>query len=497
MNRNFVLLLTVLLLCLTGCRDEQPGKAPSGPAPAQEPAPQPPPRPGCRGCHGELQIDAGHDFACTDCHDGDNTTADRDRAHAGLVARPAHPDRMARRCGRCHEKQVQGCEDSLHFTLKKAVNLVRQHFGANAKLDRLTEIPVSESPANRIELVDDMLRRRCLRCHVYSPGDNYAYVRRGTGCAACHLEYADGHLQSHVFLARPADRQCLSCHYANRVGADFHGRFEHDFNWEYRTPYTTRQPFIRPYGVEYHDLSPDIHQQRGMICIDCHSGETLMATGGRRITCRTCHAWQPGDRKPELGNIRVEDGSLVLTGRGDGARHQVVPFRDPAHEKYGRKVACQVCHAQWIYNDSTTSLLRSDTDDYEMWDRLTVQSDSWVEAFLDHNLYSDEDELEPAMPDGITGEMRPGIWYLGYGQRRWEDFIIRRDRQGVIRIFRPILDLRLSFMDEDEMVRFDNLRGRDDGLRPYTPHTTGPAGMFYRQRFSDLLQQDQQTESMP
>jgi hypothetical protein len=91
------------------------------------------------------------------------------------------------------------------------------------------------------------------------------------------------------------------------------------------------------------------------------------------------------------------------------------------------------------------------------------------------------------MPDSITGRSKPGIWFLGFTQRRWEDILIGRDEQGIIRVLRPILDLRISAVDKDGAVLFDNVRGAGDGLLPYTPHTTGPAGLFYEKRFQHLL----------
>jgi hypothetical protein len=54
-------------------------------------------------------------------------------------------------------------------------------------------------------------------------------------------------------------------------------------------------------------------------------------------------------------------------------------------------------------------------------------------------------------------------------------------------VFRPILDLSLSAVAKDGNVIFDNLTGSGDGLLPYTPHTTGLAGIFYLNRFSHLL----------
>ena len=451
-------------------------------------APAPPRLPGCAGCHDTLQPDDNHAFPCTDCHHGNNNTTEKSIAHQGLVATPADPDHMVSTCGKCHRHQVDNCSQSAHFTVRKAVNLVRSHFDIKPSLAGLTKIPDSAAvPQNKTELVDDMLRRRCLRCHVYSAGDNYPYIQRGKGCAACHLQYIDGMLQNHSF-ARPGQNNCLSCHYANHVGSDYLGWYEHDFNWEYRTPYTTREPFVRPYGVEQHQLAPDIHQQRGLTCLDCHSGEELSGQQ-TRISCRDCHDRKAGSTPP-LKNVRKQGDTLILQTISDKQDHRIPQLRHPAHTTYDNRVACQVCHAQWGFNDRSTHLLLSYDEDVDAWERLTVQSSSAVETFLEHNLYSDEDELEPSMPDAISGRSKPGIWYMGFTQRRWEELIIRRDSDGIIKVFRPILDLRVSAVTEDGRVLFDNLTGKDSGLLPYTPHTTGPAGLFYEQRFLHLLNKE-------
>jgi len=435
--------------------------------------------------------DPAHDFGCTQCHRGDDTAREQEQAHKGLIARPADPRHMAEQCGRCHQELVRNASHSLHFTLKKVVNLTRAHFGARKPLAGLTDIPLQGSGSPALALADDLLRRRCLRCHPYTPGDDYPFVRRGTGCASCHLQFVDSALKSHRFLPRPGDWQCLSCHYGNHVGSDYYGQYEHDYNWEYRTPYATREPFLRPYGVELHDLAPDVHQEKGLICIDCHRGAELMSSAPGP-SCLGCHGWRPGQPVPGFARLSQGENGLVLTG-SDGSRHPVPVLVHPAHRRYLDRVDCQVCHAQWTFNDSTTHLLRSESDDYDMMERLTVQGSSWVERLLEHNLYSDEDEWDPAMPDGIDGRKRPGVWYKGFTLRRWDRPIIRRDRDGMIRVYRPMLDLRLSAVDEDGRVLADNLAGRDAGRLPYTPHTTGPAGAFYLERFRHLLTPDPDT----
>lgn len=485
MNCLFASCLIIVVL-LSGCRTEEANPSKSRQQQVVQPAITPPVKTGCRGCHDKIKLDPAHQLACTSCHGGVDNESQTDTAHAGLIARPSHPDRMAAACGGCHPKQVEAASRSLHFTLGNKINTIRRHFGADSRLDTPADIPVADSFSGPLALADDMLRRRCLRCHVYAKGDDYAAVTHGTGCSACHLAFKDSALHSHVFVV-PTDSQCLSCHYGNYAGSDYHGRYEHDYNWEYRTPYTlqtSRNTPPRPYGVESHDLAPDIHQQRGLVCIDCHrdSGHNQ----GAAITCQTCHGWQQGRPVPPLGQLRIRDQALVLTGRAGGKEHVVPSLRHPAHRQYGQKVACQVCHGQWSFNDAPTHLLLSKMTEYESWERLTVQSSSEVESVLERNIYS-SNESPLTMRDGLTGESRPGIWYQGYGQRRWEQMIVRKDADGVIKVFRPILDLHLSMVDADGQAIFDNITGQEAGILPYTPHTTGHAGLFFLDRFKHLL----------
>ena len=474
MKTIFLLAASLLLFTLTGCREENTVKQISSVS-----------KHGCRSCHADMRLDPRHDFACTNCHQGSGSASEKNTAHAGLIIRPAAPENMTAVCGKCHARQVENCTQSTHFTLKNEINLIRSHFGLTP-VAKLIEIPDRHGPPeSKEELVDDLLRRRCLRCHVYSAGDKYPYVRHGTGCAACHLGKTEGKLDSHAFIL-PGERQCLSCHYGNHVGSDFAGMHEHDYGPDFRSPQVTPQPFLRPYGVEQHDLAPDIHRQRGLTCIDCHSGAELSGQQAA-IKCVDCHASVPG-KKPLLKNLRAEGGQLILTAQQDGKKHSVPMLRHPAHATYDSKVDCQVCHAQWSFNDHGTHLLLSYSEDTELWESLAVQSSFEAEQFLNGEEYS------PFMSDKLTGKRKPGIWLKGYDLRRWEKILIRQDKDGVIKVFRPTLDLHLSAVDADGEVLagLDNIVGSGDGLLPYTPHTTGPAGLFYEQRFRYLLNESAQ-----
>jgi hypothetical protein len=471
-------IMLILLLFLPGCGRDQPEETavqagPGSPAVTT---------PGCRSCH-PFELKGKHaELNCTTCHDGDDQTANPSLAHAGMTAHPAHPDNMEAKCGPCHS-QTSTAPMASHFTIKNKVNLVRRHFGADHDLASLKEIPVIDEPSSPLELADDLLRRRCLRCHLYYQGDEYSLVRRGTGCGACHLEYQDGKLLSHQFLAAPTDRQCLSCHYGNRVGSDYYGRFDHDFKGEYRTPYRPDGSYpSRPYGIEQHQLSPDVHQQAGMICRDCHPGMHSSRTM-TTISCEGCHLAKADQPLPGK-HLSIRSGQLTMMSLGKAGQIIVPALKHPVHTQKNGVAACAVCHARWTFNDQNTHLLRIDSTDYEEWDDLYVQDSSEVEELLLNGIYGDE-ELEPLMRDKISGETRPGMWLKGFRTRRWETPVIKADERGRLQIMRPVLDLNISWLDEQGETGFDSIKGLDNEMRPYTPHTIGKAGTFYQQRLSE------------
>jgi hypothetical protein len=452
---------------------------------------------GCKGCHSH-RLAEHHPQNCEHCHNGDPEASEAQAAHINKSSYPAHPALMTKNCGKCHPDKVKNIQTSAHFTLKNEINQVLTSFGAARPLNSLLEIPAHDSPSTPIELAEDLLRRRCLRCHPYTSGDSYLNVFRGSGCAACHLKFKNGYIEDHTFLRYPDDDQCLHCHYGNRVGADYYGRHEHDFNWEYRTPYQAGGLTPRPYGVEYHQLSPDIHQQKGIACIDCHPGSQLMAAGhwkeksnikkpapspaGSEISCLSCHGWSPGKPIP-LENIEIQGNNLLLTGKISKKQLLIPMLKNKAHQENKNKAACTVCHARWSYNDRGTHLMRYDSDDFDPWSYLSIQDSFEVEQFLEA-VYNSDEEPPPVMSDKLTNQDKPGIWFKGYELRRWEDMIIQKDENGILQVFRPVLDLHLSFVNQDDEVIFDSIKGQKK-LLPYTPHTIGKAGVFYRQRLKE------------
>lgn len=441
-------------------------------------------------------MDAAHNLSCVTCHEGDNTVSDKNLAHETATAKPAHPDTMLKTCGSCHEELVKKAQQSLHFTLKNEVNTVRKAFGSLTVLESLKEIPDDNFPATALGLVDDLLRRRCLRCHPYYSGDAYGSIIHGTGCAACHLDYQEGQLSSHQFIAKPNDKQCLSCHYGNYVGADYYGKFEQDFNWDYWTPFTADGEQERPYGVAQHALRPDIHLLKGLSCIDCHSGAALKSNGETQITCSSCHLWDQQAQSIPLNNLTVKDNTLILTTKLTNKKIVVPQLTHPAHQQYIKSVGCQVCHAQWSFADKGIHLFRQDDNDYELWQALTRQGSSEVEFQLEANLFQGNDQSDAFMADKISGHFKIGLWLKGYELRRWEEIETCRDAQGMIQVCRSPHNLHLTYVNLDGDLIFDSIgiTSETPDKIPYVPHTTGKAGPFFVNRINKINSTANQTK---
>ncbi|QJA05614.1 hypothetical protein FVE67_01845 [Thermosulfurimonas marina] len=391
----------------------------------------------CKDCH-PVKLDSKHAFSCEKCHAGDPRSSKEKEAHQGLIARPAHPRNWERACGRCHARELSALRRAPHYTLAPALNTVLSAFGLPPVKD-LQELPEPSSVRSRADLLYDLLRRRCLKCHLFSSGEAYSEARRGTGCAACHLLYAGGKLADHRFQ-KPSPRNCLHCHYGNRVGWDYYGFFAHDLPHAFRTPLVEGQFPARPWGIEFHEMTPDLHAQRGLSCTDCHGRRELMESGPGK-TCLSCHEKVRGRK----------------------------PFHTP---KVLQRVRCESCHAVWMARDEGLYFTLYENPDWEEWQELWVQEDAEIEALF-REFFSGKTP-RPFTTDKLSGKARRGVWFLTLKRRRYEEVTLGRDARGRISPVRPLLDLHLSWVDAEEEIRLEDWHPQGARELPVTPHTIGP-----------------------
>jgi len=269
-----------------------------------------------------------HALSCSECHLGREDLPEKAGAHQGLVSNPSDFTRPHFPCGGCHQDQIRWVNRALMRTAAGIVNQTRFLWGAQpdpgarfgvVDVDNLRLLPEQEASG---ALVDDLLRRRCLRCHLGTSGSIASgsfpgeIPVEGAGCSACHVIRGNrgtakedplpppgtkGGGKTHQITTAIPTSQCLQCHRGNYVGSDYVGLFERDHSAAYNfdAKDTDRPPQL--YSHAYHHLLPDVHHDRGIHCIDCHPVEEIMGEGSVHshageqvgIRCTDCHG-RPG-----------------------------------------------------------------------------------------------------------------------------------------------------------------------------------------------------------
>ena len=348
---------------------------------------------GCLSCHqGIEEISPMHKFSCAQCHDGDEQAGDLKGAHAGLVSNPSSLEHSGQKCGPCHADQVKRVQASLMATAAGVVNQTRYLFGAQNKGEKryaasftspLEPLPEPETSG---QAVDDLLRRKCLRCHLQYRGAARYGDYRADGCAACHMVYADDGLSQSqdraisalMGEARSGARtlargyplvhrirtdipvsQCSRCHNSNYVGADYQGMFERDYPSAYRFLSKDGESLRPIHGLDHHRLAPDIHFERGLACIDCHVQDELMGDGAThgfahaslKVECADCHG------TPDQSPAAVTVGEKDIRMAAANPRYEVSPGDRALLAKSGAVLAhVRPLDGYWVLTSKATGL---------------------------------------------------------------------------------------------------------------------------------------------
>jgi len=336
-------------------------------------------------------------------------------------------------CLTCHPKKMDQCKNSNHFTLKNAINITRTTWGIIDSNVTLQNLPHPKKNISKpADLVDDFLRRKCLKCHLTSKEINPTQNL----CLACHNPHTT---QQDSFKAKPTQKKCLQCHNNNYIGTDYLGLFPHDYDKAYRSPITKDGYYPkRPYGIEFHHLQPDIHNQKGLSCIDCHKN-SKDRNWEEKVDCKSCHS----------------------------------TISQKNHPNYHTNISCSACHSAWNISNYELNVLRDDTKNYKQWKRLTVQEDIYLEKFLKKALKNPN--IKPQMPDYITNSLEDGVWYSGWKFKRWENFFLVNDENGKIKIAIPRYQYRISFKNKKGEMIFNDvskIEGKKiEAFIPTSPHT--------------------------
>lgn len=347
----------------------------------------------CLSCHTTEKLDNAHDaqvVGCSPCHLGNALSIDKDEAHAGMVLNPGDLRVAHKTCGveGCHPADIHKVKNSLMATNRGILSTLLYYWGERDSQD--ADITVEQLLASgETSLALDYYRKLCATCHLWKqkndlPGEAVFFNQKGGGCSACHYVlpeedslstvtnfYANDQGEAAVegqekkkkphprITAKVPEDNCVRCHNrSGRIGTSYTGIFEAE---GYGTPYEkgTLSSKRLPGDRFYLEIADDIHHEKGMVCIDCHTRNEIMGDGTSyahyeeqlEISCETCHSETPGitRKKQELTNLDEENGRPVLLGKVD---EKVRPVNPPKTEACGypghKRVTCEACHSSWV-----------------------------------------------------------------------------------------------------------------------------------------------------
>ncbi len=329
-------------------------------------------------------------------------------------------------CGSCHVDEIDHLKKSLHGTTsghltdglyENGVAKTKTEAWAIFKTGPLAQVPPFRAKAGTgtgtgtgakaptiADHYSDLPRKACMQCHIWSRG---RAVRgrlgmdgdyRSEGCAACHVSYANdglsrsadptvnklepGHALKHELTSKIPTDTCVRCHYGDAsIGLNFRGLAQliPGMPAGPDNPGTTKSRLNGAFYVQDPGVNPpDIHHERGMHCIDCHTFADVMGNGQTptkmeaavEIECADCHgsfqkrATFKTAAGTRLAHIREEGGKAILRSKVDGKDHvvpQAVDVITPGAARFNPNAAramtpaharleCYACHAGWSPN---------------------------------------------------------------------------------------------------------------------------------------------------
>ncbi|MHB8872423.1 MAG: hypothetical protein ACYC8T_01930 [Myxococcaceae bacterium] len=348
---------------------------------------------GCLGCHFEVgglgTSHAPKAIGCAACHLGRPYRPDAEGAHRGMIRVPGNLDSVGRTCGQsgCHDTLAARVEGALMARGTGLVSVDRFVFGESP-------VPEGDTPLSRLGYspADGHLRQLCSSCHLGAPKENpgpATELSRGGGCVACHLsddpprtdfKTNPGRFTHSGLTLRIGDGNCFGCHSrSGRISLSYAGW------WEAANGDRKLADGRTALGAE-----EDVHHQKGLSCIDCHTAKETMGDGkahgheeeATKVRCTTCHRVEPArsvklgaldaeaaaivrlrDGKEALSLFLVEDlggealtnatplpdGTVEVRGKVDRKRHVAKPPIAACTALRGHeRLSCQSCHSSWV-----------------------------------------------------------------------------------------------------------------------------------------------------
>jgi len=363
---------------------------------------------GCLACHfGMTGFSPSHNpvaLGCAACHLGDPLTLNKNQAHRKMIKIPGNIENTTATCGTtgCHPEIASRIQTTLMTTMSGVVSVDRFVFNETETPGQLSHIKnIGHSPA------DQHLRDMCANCHLGNPKTEYGPINqesRGGGCNACHLNYdkdalaelqksngkiiENADMKFHPELSlKISNNHCFGCHSrSGRISTNYEGWHETQLKEKDITDWKNFRKLEDERIFEF--VSDDVHHQKGMDCIDCHTSYETMGDGNlytheelqTQVKCEDCHFYgaaqtiaasefdqetykilqlrkYPNNRrfleieksgKALVNTFLDNDGKPWLLTKNRGDTLPLLPTNEICRKgKAHDELSCEACHSAW------------------------------------------------------------------------------------------------------------------------------------------------------
>ncbi len=373
----------------------------------------------CARCHSGLELASKSHLECVSCHGGDPLETEEKASHRTMFGpkNPADPKFWDKTCGKCHPYQLQRVRANLMYTNTGMIKNTQATWeGEDGILYGTRSETVFDATGEPLELKEvagldnlagELYRKTCSLCHIGVDSNQVWTGSHASGCAACHFPYNDNgtyqgedqtvkgkwpHSASHAMATLPDNKVCVRCHNrSGRIAFSYEGLNDGN-NGLVPTDQGGPGPMIVSGVRNVTRIQADIHHEKGLECIDCHTSRDVMGDAyayqnmyqQTEISCEDCHGsaterpkvaaisrendevlresahyqrrMQQGDamvltaKGRKYSNVFLDGEKLWLQGKRDGKLHESkVITGTPEHTIKGHeRMECYACHSRTV-----------------------------------------------------------------------------------------------------------------------------------------------------
>lgn len=266
----------------------------------------------CLKCHSEIQgIEESHSpekIGCYSCHLGNPNSFEKSKAHENMVLIPGNFADVDKTCGsaNCHPQMVPRMKNNIMNTMNGVVTVDKWVFDE-------AKSPTFKNAIQNIKYsaAEKHLRNLCASCHLGNIKEELGQINelsRGGGCLACHLNYSQqasneiNDSKKRLTKFHPnislkiSNQHCFGCHSrSGRISLSYDGWHETLLKpEEVKSKIGFR---ILDDGRVVQQIRKDVHSEKGLLCVDCHTSYEIMGDGNYhlhkeeqlQIQCVDCH----------------------------------------------------------------------------------------------------------------------------------------------------------------------------------------------------------------